>query len=661
VSGVELMRALAMLGAECAVSTPAGEVLDTRAGWPRRAEDWTRLRVEMDAHVTSQDPWVHRLHTEYGLTISSYWLVMLCAAVELVPEAAAAVSILTESEHISCVTPTCFARLMRAVGTTEYDAALAEAAPGCAAEALALVARGPAQNERPWTQQPLRLTPATLRRLLSHDRDLVALALVLHREPPAAGLAFDSGLVVRASELLAERGLLCIRGASTRAARQLAFDIATVNAQPALVIAVEDELPDPGAVLQVRGGLPVVDFTRWSQRGVIVAFAQALAARSTPILLLVPESTETGALAVVDVGRLDYGVSQRIWHNLLTSNMASAPDADPDSALDAADLGRRFHVTTAEARMAMAAAADAERVHGGRGTPPTRAILETQILLQGARRMGSLVTRIASRASLDDLVVPGALRQQLLDIVGWYRTSPTVYGEWSVGRRSPLGHGLVCLFSGPPGTGKTFAAQGLANALGLNLYRIDLSQVVSKYIGETEKQLARIFDEAEAGHGILLFDEADSLFGKRSSVKDAHDRYANIEVGYLLQRLETYDGIAVLTTNQRGNMDPAFLRRIAFLLEFPLPDSGARLRLWQQSLPMERVHESVDLETYAERFRMAGGHIANIGVAAAHLAAASGGVVRQEHLVRATLRELEKAGLARSRGDFGPLAAWLPE
>jgi AAA+ superfamily predicted ATPase len=660
VSGVELMSALAVLGAECAVSTPAGEALDTRAGWPRRAEDWTRLRVEMDAHVASQDPWFHRLHTEYGLTTSSARLVMLCAAVELVPEAAAAVSILTESEHISCVTPTCFARLMRAVGVSEYDAALAEAAPGCAAEALALVARGPAQNERPWTQQPLRLTPATLRRLLSHDRDLVAPALVLHRELPTAGLAFDSGMVVRASELLAERGLLCVRGASGRAARQLAFDIAAVNEQPALMIAVQDELPDPGAVLQIRGGLPVLDFTGCSQRGMTMAFAQALAARATPILLLVPESAETGALAVVDVGRLDYGVSQRIWHNLLTSNMASAPDADPDRALDAADLGRRFHVTTAEARMAMAAAADVERVHG-RGGSPTRAILETQILLQGARRMGSLVTRIASRASLDDLVVPGALRQQLLDIVGWYRTSPTVYGEWSVGWRSPLGHGLVCLFSGPPGTGKTFAAQGLANALGLNLYRIDLSQVVSKYIGETEKQLARIFDEAEAGHGILLFDEADSLFGKRSAVKDAHDRYANIEVGYLLQRLETYAGIAVLTTNQRGNMDPAFLRRIAFLLEFPVPDSGARLRLWQQSMPMERVHESVDLETYAERFRMAGGHIANIGVAAAHLAAASGGVVWQEHLVRATLRELEKAGLARSRGDFGPLAAWLPE
>ncbi|HWN66244.1 MAG TPA: ATP-binding protein [Haliangium sp.] len=660
-SGVELMRSLAMLGAECAMATPADETLDTRTGWPARSEDWTRLRAEMDAHLASEDPWLHRLRDGHGLSMPGYWLVMLCAAVELVPEAAAAVSILAESEQISVVTPTTFARLMRAVGMSEYDAALAEAAPGCAAEGLGLVAFGPAQNERPWSQQPLRLAPAMLRRLLGHTGDTAVSPLVLHREPPAAVLAFDSGLATRAAELLAERGLLCIRGASSRAARQLAFDIATLTARPALVIAAEDELPDPEAVRLIRGGLPVVDATGRGQRGMPMGFAQGLAAQNTPILLLLHESAETGAMATVDVEHLDYCISHRIWKSMLTSDMAGATDAVPETAMNATNLARRFHVTTAEARMAVTAAADAERIHGGHVGPLTRAAIEKQVLLQGARRMGNLVTRISSKASLDDLVVPGALRQQLLDIVDWYRTSPTVHGEWSVGWRSPLGRGLVCLFSGSPGTGKTFAAQGLANTLGLNLYRIDLSQVVSKYIGETEKHLARIFEEAEAGHGILLFDEADSLFGKRSPVKDAHDRYANIEIGYLLQRLESYDGIAVLTTNQRGNMDAAFLRRIAFVLEFPVPDSDARLRLWQQSLPMDRVHASVDLGMYAERFRMAGGHIANIGVAAAHLAAARGDVVEQEHLVRATLRELEKAGLARSRKDFGPLAAWLPE
>nr|WP_242595071.1 ATP-binding protein [Corallococcus exiguus] len=227
---------------------------------------------------------------------------------------------------------------------------------------------------------------------------------------------------------------------------------------------------------------------------------------------------------------------------------------------------------------------------------------------------------------------------------------------------SPLGRGLSCLFSGSPGTGKTFAAQCLASALGLNLYRIDLSQVVSKYIGETEKALSRVFEEAEAGHGILLFDEADALFGKRSEVKDAHDRYANVEVAYLLQRMESFEGISILTTNLRSNMDTAFLRRLRFVLEFPMPDASMRTSLWQRSLPpATRWAPGLDLRHFVERFSLAGGSIYNIGVAAAHLAASEpDGLVRIDHLVRATYRELEKVGLGRSREDFGPLAVHLP-
>src|SRR5438270_259234 len=191
-----------------------------------------------------------------------------------------------------------------------------------------------------------------------------------------------------------------------------------------------------------------------------------------------------------------------------------------------------------------------------------------------------------------------------------------------LGKRTPLGRGLTCLFSGPPGTGKTFAAQCLANALGLNLYHIDLSQVVSKYIGETEKALATVFEEAETGHGILLFDEADALFGKRSEVKDAHDRYANIEVGYLLQRIEAYEGVAILATNLKSNIDPAFLRRLRFLLDFRMPDGAMRSRLWGQSLPdVKFVSADVIAEAFAAPFRLRWGSIQNISLAAAHLAA----------------------------------------
>jgi SpoVK/Ycf46/Vps4 family AAA+-type ATPase len=276
--------------------------------------------------------------------------------------------------------------------------------------------------------------------------------------------------------------------------------------------------------------------------------------------------------------------------------------------------------------------------------------------------MGRLVTHIPSRAAFDSLIVPASLRETLADIVGFYRAAPRVRAEMGLSGASPLGRGLSCLFSGSPGTGKTFAAQCLASALGLNLYRIDLSQVVSKYIGETEKALSRVFEEAEAGHGILLFDEADALFGKRSEVKDAHDRYANVEVAYLLQRMESFEGISILTTNLRSNMDTAFLRRLRFVLEFPMPDASMRMQLWQRSLPTTaRWASGLDLQPFVERFTLAGGSIYNIGIAAAHLAATEpDGLLRVEHLVRATYRELEKVGLGRSREDFGPLAVHLP-
>jgi SpoVK/Ycf46/Vps4 family AAA+-type ATPase len=277
--------------------------------------------------------------------------------------------------------------------------------------------------------------------------------------------------------------------------------------------------------------------------------------------------------------------------------------------------------------------------------------------------MGRLVSHIRSEAVLGDLVVPNHLREQLADILDWQRHSPRVFGEMELGRRSPLGRGLTCLFSGSPGTGKTFAAQCVANELGLNLYRIDLSQVVSKYIGETEKALSTVFDEAESGHGVLLFDEADALFGRRSEVKDAHDRYANIEVGYLLQRLEAFDGIAILASNLRSNMDPAFVRRMRFMLDFPMPDAAMRRQLWEQSLPAQRFRsDDVDLTFFVDRFRLSGGSIQNISLAAAHMAAASpAGRLRLAHLVRATYRELEKSGQTRDRASFGALAEYLPQ
>jgi SpoVK/Ycf46/Vps4 family AAA+-type ATPase len=214
---------------------------------------------------------------------------------------------------------------------------------------------------------------------------------------------------------------------------------------------------------------------------------------------------------------------------------------------------------------------------------------------------------------------------------------------------------MAAMFCGSSGTGKTMAAGILARTLDLDLYRIDLSAVVSKYIGETEKNLARIFDAAEAANAILFFDEADALFGKRSEVKDSHDRHANVEVSYLLQRMESYDGIAILATNLRNNLDVAFSRRLQMIVEFPIPSVADRERIWRR-LFTERVPQApdVDLAYLAKQFGLAGGNVKNCAVAAALAAAAEGRPVEMRHLMQAIAREYEKIGKAVAPSLFEP-------
>jgi SpoVK/Ycf46/Vps4 family AAA+-type ATPase len=214
--------------------------------------------------------------------------------------------------------------------------------------------------------------------------------------------------------------------------------------------------------------------------------------------------------------------------------------------------------------------------------------------------------------------------------------------------------GLICLFHGPPGTGKTMAARVLAAAIGADLLRVDLSQVVNKYIGETEKNLDRVFDEAEATGAVLFFDEADSLFGKRTEVKDAHDRYANLETAFLLQRLEAHHGVCVLASNLRQNLDDAFTRRIHVIAEFPMPGRDERRRIWELQLPAEHLAPDVDLALLADRAALSGGDIRNAAATAALLAAPAGGTVTMEHLVLGAWRELRKSGRLISADAFGP-------
>ena len=262
----------------------------------------------------------------------------------------------------------------------------------------------------------------------------------------------------------------------------------------------------------------------------------------------------------------------------------------------------------------------------------------------------------------DDIILPADDLRQLQEICAQAKHRQQVFGEWGFGGKMSLGKGLSILFVGPSGTGKTMASEIIARELGLDLFKIDLAGVVSKYIGETEKNLSRIFEEAEQSNAILFFDEADALFGKRSQVKDAHDRYANIEINYLLQKMEEYEGITVLASNFKKNIDEAFTRRLRFIVEFPFPDETYRRRIWQHIFPEAiRPDADVDFAFLARKLQLTGGNIRNIALNAAFLAAADGGVVNMEHLIRSTKREFQKMGRLCVKADFEQYYEWVSD
>jgi ATPase family associated with various cellular activities (AAA) len=263
-------------------------------------------------------------------------------------------------------------------------------------------------------------------------------------------------------------------------------------------------------------------------------------------------------------------------------------------------------------------------------------------------RLDNLAQRIEAKADWDDLVLPAQQMAALRMIVAQTRRRRRVYDEWGFADKASRGLGMAALFAGPSGTGKTMAAEVLAGALALDLYRIDLSQIVNKYIGETEKNLRRVFDAADAGGAILLFDEADALFGRRSEVRDSHDRYANIEVGYLLQRLEAYRGLAILTTNMQQSIDAAFLRRLRFIVNFPFPDQKLRLKIWERAIPKRAPADAIDLAKLA-RLSLSGGSIRNMALGAAFLAADEPAPIGMRHMRQAA--EAEYAKLDKPLGD----------
>lgn len=344
---------------------------------------------------------------------------------------------------------------------------------------------------------------------------------------------------------------------------------------------------------------------------------------------------------------------KQLWESLSKSHILA-------EEIDFAGLAGKFRFTPGQIIDSLVNAQDLALQHSHRKNRIEMADLYTACHNQSNQKLSALARKLNPQYLWDDIVLPPDQLLQLHELCNQVKYRRVVYGEWGFDRKLSLGKGLNALFSGPPGTGKTMAAEVIASELHLEIYKIDLSQVVSKYIGETEKNLDKIFSEAESSNAILFFDEADALFGKRSEVKDAHDRYANIEIGYLLQRMEEYQGMVILATNLNKNIDEAFLRRMHFVVEFPFPDVEQREAMWRKIFP-ENTPRSGDMDYgfLAARLKIAGGNIKNIALTSAFYAAGETGIIGMKHLLLATRREYQKIGKTFFKSDLEPYAKLL--
>jgi ATPase family associated with various cellular activities (AAA) len=388
--------------------------------------------------------------------------------------------------------------------------------------------------------------------------------------------------------------------------------------------------------LLLCGALPVIDPGEASP-AVAAAFVDAYGG---PLFVVGAVGETRRGIVRIDLPPVDHDGRAALW---------AAALALPREDADLTRLAYQFALSPADIAHA------AEEARASADDEPLIARAWTQARARTRRDVGDFVRRVTVGAGLDDLVLPAAQRRTLDAIGAQVRNQATVYGAWAMGGHSSRGLGISALFSGPSGAGKTTAAEAMAGALGLDLLMVDLSQVVSKYIGETNKNLDRVFASAEIGGAVLLFDEADALFGKRSEVRDSHDRYANMEVSYLLQRMEAYRGLAILTTNQKGGIDDAFLRRIRFIVHFPFPDREMREVLWRRAIPQQLLAEQPDWAELA-RLSLAGGSIRNITLNAAFLAAEEGHGIAPTHLRRAIAAEhakMEAPPMVGERGRTG--------
>jgi len=589
--------------------------------------------AEREPVETEFEPAIDRLSRLFGLSAFERRLLLLAAAVELDGEIAALAAELQQSVDPR---PT-FGLALVALPDAHWDA-LAPSSP-LRSRRLVELSAGATLASR-----AVRIDERILHYLTGIDapdeRLDGLLSVATDPLPLAPSQQRLAGELARTVAAAGSRVVVRLDGEDGDARLGAALALAHALGRVALVVrgsALPPAGPDLAGVARLvdreallLGGLPIVD-TNDAHEPTVVAFVDEL---ETPLLVAVGDSAvrATGRVALHRSVHLPTPAEARgIWTATLGEPVARAL-AEPIE-----EVAQHFRLS--------AAAIDAvARELAAGATAQTDAPAELRRLCRERSRvrLEGLAERIDPAATWSDLVLPDGHTELLHEIVRHVRHRTQVYERWGFGERTTRGLGVTALFTGESGTGKTLAAEVLARELGLDLYRVDLAATVSKYIGETEKNLRRVFAAAEASGAVLLFDEADALFGKRGEVKDGHDRYANLEVAYLLQRMESYRGLAILTTNLRSNLDRAFLRRLRFVVQFPFPDASQRAKIWRRTLPAAAPLEDIDFDQVS-RLAVSGGSIRSIALSAAFAAAEDGTPITPRHVLRAAHVEYAKS------------------
>jgi ATPase family protein associated with various cellular activities (AAA)/winged helix domain-containing protein len=619
--------------------------LDQGQGSPRRGPAATAASREDPG---CELPELQRVTTLFGLSSFERDVLLLALSTEIDDRYARSFALLNGDTSLRRPTIGLAVRLLCDVLGGGHELALSSLSPGCRLHRHGLVE---IVGTGPHATRELRIPASFWPRLAG-----------IAGTPPFPVRASRAGalaaLVIGAETATAIRGALAWARQAAPAPILLALAGAEGHGRSSLAHALAHELGL--ATLEVTGAQlerdevarDLVRESAWHRAAVVVldgapeaAVARACAEIAAPLILLGPLPSEVPRPSLeIAIAAPDTEAREQLWARTL-----ELQPHDPE--IDPVDLGARYRfgpgrVTAAVGRARAAAAA--------RGEPIALADLRDACRAVGGVALGSLARRLACTYEISDLVLPLPTRREIDLVLAWARHGAHVFRPGGAGARAHAHEGLVCLFAGPSGTGKTMAAQVIGRMLEVELWRIDLSQVVNKYIGETEKNLDRVFADAEAAGAMLFFDEADALFGRRTEVKDAHDRYANVETGFLLQRLEVHRGIVVLASNLKRNLDDAFLRRIHVVADFAMPGPDERTQIWQRHLVADRLGPDVDLAQLGARFPLAGGDIRNAVIAAVLLAAEEGGPIAMRHLILGVIRELMKGGRMVSPDDFGP-------